>query len=745
MGKKATVEKKKKKKKGRPSLLELQKRQQQLEKRSPNPNSGNSDPNPTRRSTRRNPNPDADRIEEESREEEEEEDDDDNGDELDGKRKEKKLKLVLKLPHRSSSPTVNSSGGSGGGSDGSDDSDGETSLKKRKINAVRGDGLDGLAGKKAVGHNSGLNATDPLPGTPPDSGLATPLPDKKLLVFILDRLQKKDTYGVFSEPVDPDELPDYHEVIENPMDFSTVRKKLSSGAYANLEQFKKDVFLISSNAMRYNANDTIYFRQARSIQELAQKSFENLKQDSKGSEPEQKAVRRGRPPGKSSIARSVGRPPSDRTGSDFSSDATLATAGDNALWSSSILDFSRNADLSDKFSITDLSARTSHMPSNSESYSWLADYRSERNEEFPGSLLKGMSKLGKKQFVLDDNRRSTYKNSHQSISRHEMSVLTTFDADRKQLTPVGLHMEHTYARSLARFAANLGPVAWKVALKKIEKSLPTGMRFGPGWVGEIEESRPRLPLRLASPLCQTLPLSSTPPQQPLSQSKIMLEPKDDKLSERQEPSNNPTLDAHLIRIHPPSASTSAVSNRSSNPAEGGEAVRRTSNESGFSLPAGVGGGAQPRPHFQLHQNPAIYPTLNGFRSFNLPSQVGKLTRPARPASNFGLEGSMPCGIIDMASRINNSSTHLTSMNHLQMDSKFSSNSNSVNAISSSLDSRHEGQTGSRVAQHPQPSWQGQSLHQKQDSVPPDLNVGFQPPGSPPSGVDSQQPDLALQL
>ncbi|KAG2636622.1 hypothetical protein PVAP13_2NG462103 [Panicum virgatum] len=41
---------------------------------------------------------------------------------------------------------------------------------------------------------------------PSDSGPTTPLPNKKLLVFILDRLQKKDTYGVFSEPVDPEEV-----------------------------------------------------------------------------------------------------------------------------------------------------------------------------------------------------------------------------------------------------------------------------------------------------------------------------------------------------------------------------------------------------------------------------------------------------------------------------------------------------------------------------------------------------------
>ncbi|KAE8704223.1 hypothetical protein F3Y22_tig00110458pilonHSYRG00268 [Hibiscus syriacus] len=57
---------------------------------------------------------------------------------------------------------------------------------------------------------------------------------QKVVVFILDRLQKKDTYGVFSEPVNPEELPDYHEIIAHPMDFLTVRKKLDGGAYTNL-------------------------------------------------------------------------------------------------------------------------------------------------------------------------------------------------------------------------------------------------------------------------------------------------------------------------------------------------------------------------------------------------------------------------------------------------------------------------------------------------------------------------------
>lgn len=64
---------------------------------------------------------------------------------------------------------------------------------------------------------------------------------------------------------------------------------------------------------------------------------------------------------------------------------------------------------------------------------------------------------------------------------------------------VGLLSEHGYSRSLARFAANIGSIAWKIASKKMESSLPSGVEFGPGWVGEND-----------IPLQRALLLSSNP-------------------------------------------------------------------------------------------------------------------------------------------------------------------------------------------------------------------------------------------
>lgn len=52
---------------------------------------------------------------------------------------------------------------------------------------------------------------------------------------------------------------------------------------------------------------------------------------------------------------------------------------------------------------------------------------------------------------------------------------------------VGLHAEYSYARSLARFSASLGPIAWKIASHRIQQVLPAGSKFGRGWVGEFEQ------------------------------------------------------------------------------------------------------------------------------------------------------------------------------------------------------------------------------------------------------------------
>jgi len=58
----------------------------------------------------------------------------------------------------------------------------------------------------------------------------------------------------FLEPVDVEGLGlyDYYTVVKEPMDFSTMQKKLSAKQYANPEEFHDDMMLIISNCLRYN-------------------------------------------------------------------------------------------------------------------------------------------------------------------------------------------------------------------------------------------------------------------------------------------------------------------------------------------------------------------------------------------------------------------------------------------------------------------------------------------------------------
>ncbi|XP_039052911.1 bromodomain and WD repeat-containing DDB_G0285837-like [Hibiscus syriacus] len=457
----------KRRKKGRPSLLELQKRSlkqqlqepQQPQQKNPNHINPNSSINLTRRFSLLHSNLNGGSPVS-------------GGDDDDDDRQQKKHKLLtgfnsssthqhysIALAHNSASP------GSDSNADGDEP---DASLKRRKFTIVK-PGSDQTEEKLP-------KATDTLHESPVESGPTTPLPDKKLLVFILDRLQKKDTYGVFSEPVDPEELPDYHDIIAHPMDFLTVRKKLDGGAYTTLEQFEMDVFLICLNAMQYNAPDTIYFRQARSIQELAKKDFGDLRQDSDEGEPQPNVVRRGRPPGKS-LKKSLVSSSFDRVDSEHPSNATLA-AGRDASSLSNTYNL-RKEPTSRKLWPADTLIRSSWGSPSKENY---ASCSTEWENEFPASVVKAVMKYGVKHFAVDENRRDSY--NHSVTSGHEQHIFSTLDGELKQLVPVGLSAENGYATSLARFAADLRPVVWKTASRKIESVLPTGLKFGPGWVGE---------------------------------------------------------------------------------------------------------------------------------------------------------------------------------------------------------------------------------------------------------------------
>ncbi|KAL6870862.1 hypothetical protein ACP4OV_014710 [Aristida adscensionis] len=76
----------------------------------------------------------------------------------------------------------------------------------------------------------------------------------RLCARILRKLMDHKFGLLFREPVDPVQygIPDYFDVIRNPMDLGTVKKKLTNKQYASTDEFAADVRLTFSNAMTYN-------------------------------------------------------------------------------------------------------------------------------------------------------------------------------------------------------------------------------------------------------------------------------------------------------------------------------------------------------------------------------------------------------------------------------------------------------------------------------------------------------------
>ncbi|XP_026168259.1 bromodomain-containing protein 1-like isoform X1 [Mastacembelus armatus] len=88
-----------------------------------------------------------------------------------------------------------------------------------------------------------------------------------LLRAVLSQLQEKDQYNIFAQPVSIKEVPDYLDHIKNPMDFSTMRRRIDAHGYRSLEEFEADFDLIIANCMTYNAKDTFFYKAAQRMQD----------------------------------------------------------------------------------------------------------------------------------------------------------------------------------------------------------------------------------------------------------------------------------------------------------------------------------------------------------------------------------------------------------------------------------------------------------------------------------------------
>ncbi|KAH9046032.1 PHD-zinc-finger like domain-containing protein [Lactarius hengduanensis] len=74
-----------------------------------------------------------------------------------------------------------------------------------------------------------------------------------------------DRQGFFKNPISKSQVPDYFDIIQQPMWWGAIDEKLDRHEYWDIDTFRADVNLVIENAMRYNKPGTPYYKAAQRI------------------------------------------------------------------------------------------------------------------------------------------------------------------------------------------------------------------------------------------------------------------------------------------------------------------------------------------------------------------------------------------------------------------------------------------------------------------------------------------------
>ncbi|GME80189.1 unnamed protein product [Ambrosiozyma monospora] len=86
------------------------------------------------------------------------------------------------------------------------------------------------------------------------------------MLTLFTEMQNHPSNWPFMQPVNRDEVPDYYQVIKEPMDLSTMEVKLENDAYETLDDFIYDCKLIFNNCRAYNGENTTFYKNANKLE-----------------------------------------------------------------------------------------------------------------------------------------------------------------------------------------------------------------------------------------------------------------------------------------------------------------------------------------------------------------------------------------------------------------------------------------------------------------------------------------------
>ncbi|KAI8881340.1 Bromodomain-containing protein [Backusella circina FSU 941] len=125
---------------------------------------------------------------------------------------------------------------------------------------------------------------------PESNNVSMLLSDKNFCLKIVKALLRTQNAGPFKEPVDPVyfNIPDYFDVVKNPMDLGTAQKKLENNQYQSIDDFINDINLVFENCYLYNNETDPVCNDARVLEGIFKKLIARSKDSGNISQPKPK-------------------------------------------------------------------------------------------------------------------------------------------------------------------------------------------------------------------------------------------------------------------------------------------------------------------------------------------------------------------------------------------------------------------------------------------------------------------------